>query len=299
MPLNPPAMDAMFAQTNPEIEKGRLAAVRACKEEVSELLESGRELFVSVFPEAKVSPGSGKQFDAHQVFDYKLRQIRQWVDQVMKDALELAAATEPLELIPNPMRLPRLVAEEVLETLVVIFTLGRDLADNDYYYISDLANAIGLETDRVTKVIEQTQYEIRKAFFAGLLAELDDEQCYNCAILLMKAIQADEELHPAEFKYVENIAQLLENDQSRIEEVERFCSERDDLPRVFLPEDLAVWMYKYLAEIVMCDGDYDARETAFIKQVGEAFGFDHAQQDEVIQPVSAALMTKAALFPKL
>lgn len=289
----------MLAQANPEIEKGRIAAVRACKDEIDELLESGRELFVSVFPTAKISPASGKQFDAHQVFEYKLRQIRKWVDQVMQDCLTLAAATEPLELIPEPMRLPRLVAEEVLETLVVIFTLGRDLSDNDYYYISDLSNAIGLESAQVAKVIEQTQYEIRKAFFAGLLAELDDDQCYSCAILLMKAIQADEELHPAEFKYVENIAQLLENDQSRIEEVERFCSERDELPRVFLPEDLAAWMYKYLAEIVMCDGDYDARETAFIKEVGDAFGFDHERQDEVIQPVAAALMTKAALFPKL
>ncbi|MDT8447070.1 MAG: hypothetical protein RRB13_09305 [bacterium] len=288
----------MQPQRNLELEKGRLAAIRACKEDIEEILSLGRELMTSLFPEAKITPGEGKSFDAHKVVDYKLNKIRAWVTQVLNDGLTLAAATEPIEIFPETIRLPHAVAEEVLETLVVIFTHGRDLADNDYYYISDLANAIGLEVPAVSKVIEQTQYEIRKAFFSGLLAELDDQQCFNCAVLLMKAIQADEELHPAEFKYVENIAQLLENDQSRIEEVERFCSERDELPRVFLPEDIAAYMYKYLAEIVMCGGDYDSRETAFIKEVGEAFGFDHHRQDEIIQPVAAALMTKAALFPK-
>lgn len=284
---------------SPEIEKGRTATVKACKEQVNSLLETGKELFVSVFPIASVSPGSGKKFDAHQVFEYKVRRIKTWVNQTMHDAVTLAAATEPMELPPQDLRLPKAVAESVIHALVRIFTLGgRDLRDNDYYYISDIANACGLDAPVVSKVIEQAQYEIRKAFFTDLLAELDKEQCFGCATLLMKAIQADEAFAPAEFKYVENIAQLLENDQSAIEAVERYCGENDTLPRVFLPDDLAAYMFKYLTEIVMCDGEYDARESAFIKEVGRAFGFDHHRQDEVIQPVASALMVKAALFPK-
>jgi len=287
-----------MTQSATEIEKGRSNAIKACKEQVSALLDVGRELFVSVFPVASISPGNGKKFDAHQVYDYKMRQIKSWVNKTMHETLTLAQTTEPLEITPGELKLPHAVSEEVVEAMIRVFTLGRDLTDNDYYYISDVANAVGLEASVVSKVIDQSQYEVRKSFFAELLSELDSEQCFGCAILLMKAIQADDALHPAEFKYIENIAQLLENDQSEIERVEQVCQGDDALPRVFLPYDLSEYMFKYLTEVVMCDGEYDARETAFIKEVGQAFGFNGKQQDEIIQPVAAALMVKAALFPK-
>jgi len=282
-----------------DIEKGRSNAIKACKENISALLDVGRELFVSVFPVAKISPGSGKKFDAHQVYDYKMRQIKSWVNNTMHETLTLAQSPEPLEMMPTALPLPRAVAEEVIEAMIRVFTLGRDLTDNDYYYISDAASAMGLDASTVSKIIDQSQYKVRKAFFEELLEELDAEQCFGCAILLMKAIQADDAIHPAEFKYIENIAQLLENDQSEIERVERVCQDQETLPRVFLPHDLSEYMFKYLTEVVMCDGEYDARETAFIKEVGKAFGFDLSQQDEIIQPVAGALMVKAALFPKV
>ncbi|OGG95326.1 MAG: hypothetical protein A2508_05020 [Candidatus Lambdaproteobacteria bacterium RIFOXYD12_FULL_49_8] len=281
-----------------ELERARQSIVKDCRTRVKTLLKTGAELFSAIFPSAWVTPGTGQRFEAERVFEYKTRQINDWVTQVMKDGLTLAQATEPMEFCPAPMRLPQQIAEECIGTLIKLFTLNRDLSDNDFYYIADVAAAAGLDTPLVARVIEQAQYEIRKVFFQGLIGELDEEQCMSCAILLMKAIQADEELHPAEFKYLENISQLLDNDQSKIEKVEQYCAEQAGFPRVFLPDDLAIYMYKYLTEVVMCDGEYDARESAFIKDVGAAFGFDHTRQDKVIQPVSAAMMVKAALFPR-
>ncbi|MDX2471109.1 MAG: hypothetical protein QNL04_11095 [SAR324 cluster bacterium] len=285
-----------------EIESRKQAIILKCNNEVASYLGAGKELFEIFFPSATIKAvdngksGSGKSGNAEAVISYKIKHIQTWVTEVLTNALAQSLSEEPLDLIPAPMKLPQVLGTSVIASLVEMFTTGKDLADNDYYFISDVSGALSIDPSVAKKMIDQANYHIRKEFFDTLTHYLDDEQSMQCAILLIKAIRADEEVHPAEFKYIENISQLLKNDQAKIELADELAE--SGMPKVFLNAEFALYMFKYLTEIVMCDGEYDARESEFLQKVGNAFGYDKNKQDETIQPVAGSLMVKAALFPR-
>ena len=279
-----------------EIEAKKQAIILKCNNEVASYLEAGKELFEIFFPSATIKTAdSGKSGDADAVISYKIKYIQKWVSDVLENALAQSLSAEPLDLIPPPMKLARVLGKSVIASLVEIFTTGKDMGDNDYYFIADVSSALGIDPSVAKKMIDQANYHIRKNFFDTLVHYLDDEQSMQCAILLIKAIRADDEVHPAEFKYIENISQLLRNDQAKIEQADQLAE--SGMPKVFLKKDFGLYMFKYLTEIVMCDGEYDARESEFLQKVGDAFGYDKHKQDETIQPVAGSLMVKAALFP--
>ncbi len=289
----------MLSLSPAEMEKKQQVLVRQCERRVFDLLDQGRDIFAAMFPQAVVkSKEAAQSTDANKVLNFKLNQMKKWVRRTLMDAVAVAKSPEPLDIVPESIRLPPQANRDLLKFLVKIFTAGRDLNDNDYYYISDVTNSLGLEAAQAQKIIDQAQYEIRKDFFEVMKNEFDEEQCFQCAVLLLRAIRADDHVHPAEFRYIENISQLLKHDQAKIEEVEAKAEANEELPRVFLTDEFALYMFKYLTEVVMCDGEYDARESQFLQKIGKALGYDKHKQDSVIQPVASAMMVKAALFPK-
>lgn len=282
-----------------EIKKRTKHFVKESLWRSSYLLDNSKEIFGLLFPSAKVKGSKPEQkATAQELVDFKVQRMKDWLFRVFQDAKALSLhqveAAEP----PSEIRLPRALTEDLIKTLLQIFTCGRDLTDADFYFVSDVTGALNLEVGEVKQMVEQAQYEIRKIFFQVLVDEMDQNQCYECAVLVMKAIVVDDKLHPAEMKYLENISQLLRYDQALIEAVEEEAK-KEGFPQVELPRELAEFMLRYLTEIVMVDGEYEPRESEFIQAVGRAFGFSKEEQEEVIQPVAAALMVKAALFPKM
>jgi len=275
--------------------------MKQCMEDIFPHLDSGKELFSTFFPGAEIAINHhrGRQkVEAQDVLEYKIHELKQWIHQVLEQAIQVSVAPEKEIIAPKSIQMPFSMAEKLIQTILKIFTCGRDIADHDYYFLADVTGALTMEGGIVLKIIDQTQYEIRKSFFSILLEYLDEQQCFHCAILLYQAIRADKQIHPAEFKYIENISQLLRNDQAKLEQVEATCRDEFFLPPIQLNEELSIYLFRYLIEIVMCDEDYNPQESEFVRRVALLFDFDKQRQDEVIQPVAATQMVKASLFPK-
>lgn len=289
----------MVIFTESEILRKQEEFISSFTEDFFKLLDTGKDFFDLFFPETTVSIVSeteNKKVPAKLVWEHKVKKIKEWVQVVFNGAMQIEKDHDIELPPPEPIQLPESIAHQVIRTLLKIFTCGRDLMDVDYYFLSDVGTALALKPTTIMKIIEQELYEIRKDFFNALLDLLNEEQCLQCAILLYKAIQADQKIHPAEFKYIENILQLLKNDQSKLHKVEEFCAKGHPMPKVRLNKELENYIFRYLIEIVMCDEEFDPEESKFIQEVAGFFGFDKPQQDGIIQPVASAQMLKRSLF---
>ena len=292
----------MLVLTESEIKKNQRQLIGACINQIFSHLSTGQELFETFFPNAIISvvgDDEAVKYSATKVIKAKNSEIEKWINEVLENALVVYEEIESEEKTPKSINLPGKMRQQILTTLLEVLTCGRDLRDNDYYFLSDVSLALRLEPSYVLKTIEQVQYEIRRMFFDSLLEYLTDEQCFQSAVLLYKAIQADNQIHPAEFKYIENINQLLRNDQSRLEEVEKAVQRDADVESLDISDELARHLFKYLVEIVLCDQDFDPKESEYVNHVAEILGFDKTKRDEILQPIAATLMVKESLFPKM
>ncbi len=262
------------------------------------MLRFGEELLLTLFPESTVrveKNGKVSRWPTDSVIDFKYEKIISWTHRILDEAVNISKGKE-YELPFDTPVLPLAIGEILLDSCLKLQTNGRDLTDLDYYFIGEIGTAVRMDNREVYARIEQTLYEVRKSIFGHLKPILSERQKSICAALLLKAIRADKVVHPAELKYFEIISDLLENNQAEIEQIEANTDKIEgDLSSAF-PDDIAEFLFKYMVEIVMCDKHFDPDESQFIKDMGQSFNLDHQRQDEILQPIVAALMVKSDLF---
>lgn len=288
----------MFKPSQQEIALFRENARNQSMAEIDVHLQFGRHLFHSMFPQATIIATNGTQstrWPVHTVLDFKSDKIRQTIDSIL-DEVERVCQQLDYALPELSETLPRRLGEILVECSLRIMSFGRDLTDLDYYLLNDMGNLFDISSDDISSRIEQTLYKIRKTQFRNLKPQLTEIQKEICAWLLIRAIRADNRVHPAEIKYFEIVSLLLDNDQMKLEHLERRSEELSSQLPMILTDEIAEFLFKYLVEIVMCDKDYDPEESQFIKEIARAFNFDQNRQDTILQPVAAALMVKSDLF---
>lgn len=288
----------MFPFSSKESELKKIAQKNQCESEIARLLKLSTDCFQSFFPRATISfskQGSKQKWLSKDVFRLKSSIINRWLSQTLDKAIRVSNGFD-VEFEPEELNLPPELGRIILHSVLLILTCGRDLEDADYFFLSDLGLSLGLKPGLIFTMIEQVQYEARKEAFKEIKKHLSDRQREICAILLLKAIRADNRVHPAEIKYFEIVSELLNNDQARLVKIEDdFAHLNSEIPMA-LADEIAVFIFKYLVEIVMCDQEYDPEESAFIKEVAATFGIEKDRQESIIQPVAAALMVKTDLF---
>ena len=287
----------MLAQDDIKKEQRRLK--EECISFFKQQLENGRDFFLSVFPNATIRAvldAGEKSAPARPYVHYRIEKIQSAVEAILHSATSDDPLTELKKVDLENLQLTERLSERLIKALVHLISCGRNLLENDFIFLGEVSAALNFPPSQVHLVIDQVQYESRKAFFNSAQTRLDEDQRDLCAILLLTAIRADDSVHPAEFKYFENISQLLNYDQARLEHIGISTASFDFNSSVRIPHDIAVYLFEYLVEIVMCDRQYDPKESLFIQNVARTFGFDKRQQDDIIQPTAAALIIKADLF---
>lgn len=285
--------------TQIEIQKEQNRLRKECAALFESQLVNGRDFFLSLFPNATIRAvvtAGEKSASARRYINFRIERIQT----VVASILEAATSQEPLselqQIDMEGLQMPRSLSHHLLVTLIRIISCGRSLLEDDLVFLGEVCASLDFPPGEVYSIIDQIQYESRKSFFSELKLLLDEDQQDLCAILLLTAIQADDSIHPAEFKYFENISQLLGYDQARLEHIGVSAENFEFKTSVKLPDNISVYIFEYLVEIVMCDRKYDPKESRFIQDVAGAFGFDKQRQDDIIQPVASTLMIKADLF---
>ncbi len=280
-----------------ELHNRRQLLKRNCENDIFMLLDDSNATMLALFPKAIIHADE-KKMTLESVLEYMFTSIKTWISNILNSAISTCETNEYPEHPPEEVAASLQISCTVIKTLLNILSYNRDLSDNDFYFIGDVSSAMGMPPIEVSVIIEQVLYEIRKNFFQSLVSYLTMEECRQCAVLLYKAIHADNYIHPAEFKYFENISQLVNNDQQVLEKVKRDGLVSGNSLKLHLNEEISKYLFRYLTEIVMCDGQFDPRESMFVLEIGKVFGFSKQQQENIIQPVAAAQMVKAALFPR-
>lgn len=289
----------MIILTQGEITKKQQQIKKDSLLEINRLLNSGIDFFNTVFPQATIKTKIDNQAygsSARDLLDFTIKKIQQWIENTLDCVIETYHLDDTPAMALSNIRLTHEINEIFLKALLRILACDKNLNDSDFLLIDEITNSMNITKKDVFNIIEQAQYEIRKDFFQSLLEYLSEEQRILCAILLLKAIRADDRVHPAEIKYFENISQLLKYDQIRLEQIEEEATDFNFESTNILNEELSVYMFEYLIEIVMCDRKYDPKESQFIHAVANSLGFNKTDQDKIIQPVAASLMVKADLF---
>lgn len=281
---------------NSEKKAKYITLTKNCLDFVSSQLCTGEEIFQSFFPNASLKVNDSR-IEMEQAFKFQKERSKNWIERVLKEGIQIVEHETYPTSPPEEISVAQSIASKLIQTLTEMFSYQREISSDDYYFINDITTAMGVEAESVNAIIETVLYKKRKFFFSLLHEYLSPNQLYKCALLIYHAIHVDNYVHPAEYKYFEHINQLLDNDLVKLERVRK---EKASLPpdfKLVMDRELAEYLFKTLTEIVMCDDDFEARESAFIQQIAKVLRFDKAAQDEIIQPVASAQMVKSALFP--
>lgn len=287
----------MLILNEKEIKKRQEEIKNSCLKDLDENLFSYQEFFQLVFPNSDIII-EGKKTPSIDAIHEKINEMKDWVVSIFETALQVSNESESEPAMVGPVAIPTETSKKIVQGVLRVLSCGKSLSDNALYFISDISQAINLKTDIVTRIIEQFESENRESFFDHLLKELSDDQCFQCAVLLYKAIYADNQVHVAEYKYIKSVLQLLKYDSSRLEKVKVSSKTTMPINSFKINDDLTRHLFRYVIEIVLCDQDFDARESKFVQEMGNALGYDKNALDNVLQPIAASIMVKESLFPR-
>ncbi len=221
-----------------------------------------------------------------------------WITSVFEDAARLVE-DKSLEIdAPTPLELPREISAYTIQTVIRLLTLKSDPEDNALYYLSDTGSALGIQSEEMRNLLDREFDKLRYEFTIQLKKELDSDQLYWCALILVKIICADGQIHPAEKSFFDIISELIKESDYTLDTIKKAALEQSSLPKLNLNPGPAESMLKYVVTIAMCDGEYVGQESEFIKQAAESLGIEPSEIDTVLQPVASSFMVLESLFPR-
>ena len=224
--------------------------------------------------------------------------MERWIRQIFENTARLSH-NQDLELPPpEPISLPREIKAFTIQTAIRILTMKSDLQDNALYYLNDTGSALGLESASLRNLLDDEFNKMRFEFTAQLKKELNPEQLYWCALMLLEIIYADGQVHPAEKLYFDLITELIAGSGTDLETLKKNALNPDEIPTLNLNENTARVMLKYVVTIAMCDGEYVGQESEFITKAARSLGIEPSSIDTVLQPIAASFMVLESLFPR-
>ncbi len=221
-----------------------------------------------------------------------------WITSVFENSAKLSE-DKTLEIdAPTALELPRDISAYTIQTVIRLLTQKSDPEDNALYYLSDVGSALGVQSEEMRNLLDREFNKLRYEFTIQLKKELNNDQLYWCALILMKIICADGQIHPAEKSFFDIIGELIKESDYSLDSIKKAALEQSNLPKLNLNPSPAESMLKYVVTIAMCDGEYVGQESEFIKQAAESLGIEPSQIDAVLQPVASSFMVLESLFPR-
>lgn len=279
-----------------QILEGQKKIIKKCKTRLFEDLDASANLIASLYQENTTISQEGQEAPLHTDITQKIKGYKHWISDLLDKAIFVSSIEEYDEPPPETIQLPISISSKLIQDLLQILTYGNNLKDGDLMFLSDVGNAINFSPPILSTLIEQAQYEKRKAFTELLLEHFNESQCQWVAKMLWEAIHVDQRVHPKEYKYFENVMHLLQYDQAKLNEMEKDINNILATNEPSFASEFNHPIFQYIVEIVMVDGEYSNEEAKFIKQIGASLGYDQHQQDQIIQPVASTLMLRQSLF---
>ncbi len=222
---------------------------------------------------------------------------KNWIGQVLYDTVKVNSDENYEPSPPEPIAISKEISIIIVAAVLKILATRFAIRDNGLYFLSDVGAALGVDPAVLRKLLDTQHEAMRDNFTQTLLDELDTEQCYWCALILMKIICVDDYVHPAEEVYFNAIARLTGGEMKDLIQFKMEADKVKQIPKLELDPVIADSILTYLITIAMCDGEYVDQESMFIKQAAQSLGIETTKIDTILQPVASAYMVIQSLFP--
>jgi len=219
-----------------------------------------------------------------------------WIREVFDQAIQISVGKEYNETSIEPIHFIPTVTHRIFGDLLKVLSERGSISDDSLIFLGEVGKGLGIDPKTIDISIEQTQYEQRKIFTERLKMQLSEEQLYWVALMLWTAIHIDRKVDYREYKYFENIMQLINFDHKKLIKLKEDSTKPIKLSEPFIDLNLCDHVYRYIIEIVMIDENYCSEEAEFIQELGGLLGYDKAKQDEIIQPTTSTVMLRNSLF---
>lgn len=187
------------------------------------------------------------------------------------EALLLIRETIKLDEPPpiEPIEVDLNLAIQILKTILEICASDHLLTATEIQYVKQVAQAMNLDQTRVQKLIGLTIRRVKSEFFSELLEELQENEKFWLASLILKTIYADGFVDSKEIPYLNDVFQLLNGDVERLENVKADAKNIriQNLPKVVFSDPIKEKILRYLLELMCSVQDTDTRELELIHEV--------------------------------
>ena len=192
--------------------------------------------------------------------------------------------------LDTPVEVTADLAEQIFLCILNICAADRNIQSEEFDYINQIGQALRIETATIRQLVNTViRTQIKATFFRQLLRKLDREGRYWVSVMILKVIQADEQIDQRETHYLNDIHELLQRNSARLEAVKADAHNTPlkDLPAVKFDKDTSLSILKYLLEILMVGKEMDDQEEATIQAIAGLLGFEKTELDTIIETVKS------------
>lgn len=272
-----------------------------CENELFKFFDASLEFTEILFPNASaigstIEGETSNPLSISKIATRKIKRCKSWIKEVLEKAILVTTLENYENFDLKEINLPHEISLKISWSVLEILSCGYDLTDNGLLFLNDIKDLLGIDVDIINKQIDQILYKKRSTFTQTLISSLTEDQLFWVACMLWRAVHIDDNLHQKEYKYFQNIYQLLQHDQNKFDHLNDRYKKITPIIMDYFSYRFSSQIFKYIVEIVMADEEYTAEEAEFIKEMGKVFNFDKHTQDKIIQPIASALMLRSSLF---
>ena len=181
------------------------------------------------------------------------------------------------------------IAEEIFECMLEICGGDHELHLGEIQYLRDTGSLLGIDYLELQYLIKHTGTNVKTASFHGMLEDLNEEQRYWLAMVILNMIFSDEHISVKEGVYLGDLDDLLKErpDILRTIKINPRQLLSDTFPDVSLEPALVGRVIKYLLGLAVSDGVLEQTEEQVIRHVAETIGYAPAQLEEDITRIKS------------
>lgn len=198
----------------------------------------------------------------------------------------------------SPQLPPLTIDLEIAETIfrcVLQICASHNITNEEIAYINHVGVALGLSSSKTHHLINSVvRTHIKNLSLKQLVRSLNKKVRYWVAVMMLKLIQADEQIDHDEAYYLEDIHELLQKDSYLINAAKKDALDKplSEFEKLDIEKSNALSILKYLLEILMGKGDMDERELEMIQGIAELLNFKETELNKIIETVSFEVSTE-------
>ncbi|MBF0289580.1 MAG: hypothetical protein HQM14_17340 [SAR324 cluster bacterium] len=184
----------------------------------------------------------------------------------------------------DPISFPPELADQVFKYILQVAACDYEIPPEEIRYINQVGFALNIN---VLKIHKWTNFAIRQAkieFFNQLKNDLNEEECYWLAHVVLKAIYIDKHIDKREILFFNDVYELLGENEAQINEAKADGKnlKLDHLPKVQFDHALTRRILQYLLRLTMSNIQVEESEIAFVRKIAQMLQYEEDELETII-----------------